>query len=159
MSSRAELAQLSRGRRVVRAVAADLPAIVGLLSDDPLGATREHPGDPAYERAFAAIDADPAHDLVVVLDGDTVVGTLQLTLLPGLSRTGTPRAQIESVRIADEARGDGLGRELFGWAIERARERGAGLVQLTTDAQRTRAQDFYTSLGFEPSHVGMKLTL
>lgn len=146
---------------VVRpATRADVPAIVALLADDPLGAAREDLGDlTAYEDAFDRIDADPAHALVVLDDGGAVVGTLQLSLLPGLSRRGALRAQIEAVRVASTHRGQRLGEQLVVWAIEESRRRGAVLVQLTTDASRTDAHRFYERLGFAPSHVGMKLAL
>jgi len=140
----------------------DLPAVVALYADDALGATREQPGLPlaeGYTRAFAEIRADPRHRLVVVEDDGAVVGTLQLSFLPHLVRQGTERAQVEAVRIAATHRGSGLGRALVGWAVDQARERGCGLVQLTTDATRPDAHRFYESLGFRGSHVGMKLTL
>lgn len=96
--------------RVRRAVHEDVPAIVRLLADDPLGAQREDLGDlTAYLSAFERIDADPAHELVVLDDDGTVVGTLQLTLLPGLSRRGVTRAQVEGVRVASTHRGRRLG--------------------------------------------------
>lgn len=143
-----------------RAVAADLPAIVALLADDALGATRESPDDVTpYERAFAAIDADPNQNLIVLVRDEVVVGTLQLTLIPGLSRKGTTRAQIEGVRVHSGERGTGLGTELFEWAIEESRRLGADLVQLTSDVQRPDAHRFYEKLGFVPTHVGFKLDL
>ena len=146
--------------RVRRAVHEDVPAIVRLLADDPLGAQREDLGDlTAYLSAFERIDADPAHELVVLDDDGTVVGTLQLTLLPGLSRRGATRAQVEGVRVASTHRGGRLGEVLVQWAVDEARRRGAGLVQLTTDASRTDAHRFYERLGFAASHVGMKLPL
>lgn len=144
------------------AEAADLPAIVRLLADDALGATRERVADPlpsCYTDAFAAIDADPHNELIVATRGDTVVGCLQLTFIPGLSRQGAERAQIESVRVASSERGRGLGRILFERAIELARTQGCALVQLTTDKSRPDAMRFYESLGFAASHEGMKLTL
>lgn len=123
-------------------------------------ATREDLGDPAaYLVAFDAIDADPAHELVVLDDGGVVVGTLQLTLLPGLSRHGATRALVEAVRVASSHRGQRLGEQLLGWAVDEARRRGAVLMQLTTDASRVDAQRFYERLGFVGSHVGMKLPL
>ena len=140
----------------------DLPAIVALYADDVLGATREQPGEPLsprYLEAFAAIDADPRHRLVVVEDDGEVVATLQLSFLPHLVRGGGERAQVEAVRVAASHRGSGLGRELVGWAVEQARERGCVLVQLTTDATRPDAHRFYESLGFTATHVGMKLPL
>ncbi|SNR23169.1 Ribosomal protein S18 acetylase RimI [Blastococcus mobilis] len=144
-----------------RATAADLPALVGLLADDPLGATRESAdGDLSpYRRAFALLDADPAHLLVTAVDGDALVGTLQLTFLPGLARRGALRGQIEAVRVAAGARGHGLGAAMIGWAVEEARRRGCGLVQLTTDKSRADAHRFYEELGFVASHEGMKLQL
>jgi ribosomal protein S18 acetylase RimI-like enzyme len=142
-----------------RATAADLPAIVALLADDMLGATRERPGDPAYDAAFAAIEADPNQFLAVVEEAGHVIGCLQLSFIPGLSRLGMWRGQIESVRIAASHRGGGLGRRMFEWAIEACRARGCGLVQLTTDKARPDALRFYEALGFVASHEGMKLAL
>lgn len=140
-----------------QAVAADVPAIVDMLADDPLGAHRERPGDPAYAAAFTEIDEDPRQVLAVAVAGDEVVGTLQLTFIPGLSRLGSTRALIEAVRVRSDQRGGGLGGDLIRWAIDTARARGAALVQLTTDASRKDAHRFYERLGFEASHVGMKL--
>jgi GNAT superfamily N-acetyltransferase len=142
-----------------RARAHDVPAIVDMLADDPLGAQRESPGDPAYTSAFAAIDADPRQLLAVAESGGEVVGTLQLTFIPGLSRRGATRALIEAVRVRSDQRGSGLGRRLAEWAIAAARERGAAVVQLTSDASRVDAHRFYERLGFVASHVGMKLFL
>ena len=141
---------------------AELPRIVHLLADDPLGAGRESPDDPlpdCYRTAFARIAEDPNNELAVAVQGDEVIGCLQLTFIPGLSRSGMTRAQIESVRIAASARGAGIGKALIGWAIDRARAEGCGLVQLTTDKQRPDALRFYESLGFTASHEGMKLAL
>lgn len=141
---------------------ADVPAIVGLLADDPLGTGREAVGnevDAAYWRAFDAIEADPRNALVVADRDGEVVGTMQLTFIPGLSRRGTERAQIEGVRVRADQRGTGLGRQMIEWAIDQARDRGCRLVQLTTDKSRTDAHRFYLSLGFRPSHEGMKLDL
>ncbi|MBF8184890.1 GNAT family N-acetyltransferase [Nonomuraea sp. K274] len=138
----------------------DVPAIVAMLGDDPLGATRE--GDPADERylaAFDRIDADPYDELVVAERDGKVVGTMQLTYLAGLSRLGAERCQIEAVRVAASTRGQGLGRRMIRWAIDRARARGCAMVQLTSDKSRTDAHRFYDSLGFTASHVGYKLTL
>jgi len=140
----------------------DLPAIVALYADDELGSTREQPGQPLaeeYRRAFAAVTDDPRTRLVVAKVDGEVVGTLQLSFLPHLVRRGGERAQIEAVRVASSQRGSGLGRDLLTWAVERARERGCVLVQLTTDAARPDAHRFYESLGFTAGHVGMKLTL
>lgn len=148
--------------RFRRASIKDLPAIIALLADDELGRRREQigpPPSPNYETAFQAIDKDPNQLLAVAEHGDSVVGCLQLTFIPGLSRVGMWRGQIESVRVASEHRGSGLGRKLFEWAIETCRERGCGLVQLTTDKSRPDALRFYQSLGFTASHEGMKLDL
>ncbi len=139
---------------------ADLPQIVALLADDPIGAGREGPADDgAYEAAFELIDADERNQLLVAeLDG-TVVGTLQLTMIPGLSRHGMVRGQIEGVRVAAGQRGRGLGRTMIAHAIEVARAHGCGLVQLTSDKRRPDAVRFYQSLGFTDSHEGLKLSL
>lgn len=143
-----------------RGVAGDVPAIVALLADDVLGATRETPDDLApYLDAFAAVDADPHQRLVVAEAAGGVIGTLQLTITPGLSRLGATRATIEGVRVARGERGTGIGRRLFAWAIEEARRSGCALVQLTTDRTRDDAHRFYASLGFEATHLGLKLRL
>jgi len=145
-----------------RASAADLEDIVALLADDELGRKREDPDpplNPRYIDAFAAIDADRNQFLVVVEEGGRIVGCLQLSFIPGLSRLGLWRGQIESVRIASTRRGGGLGKRLFEWAIEECRKRGCEIVQLTTDKSRTDARRFYEGLGFVASHEGMKLTL
>ncbi|MFD8703906.1 GNAT family N-acetyltransferase [Kitasatospora sp. NPDC059648] len=143
-----------------RATEADLPAIVAMLADDPLGATRETPDDlTPYRTAFARIDGDPHQHLVVAERAGRTVGTLQLTLVPGLSRKGSTRAIIEAVRVHADERGSGLGTELIRWAVRHARGLGADLVQLTSDATRTDAHRFYERLGFVPSHLGFKMTL
>ena len=149
--------------RIRRALAVDLPAIVRLLADDPLGAQRERLEDPlpvSYRRAFEAIERDPNNELVVA-EGENgiAVAVLQLSFTPGISHQGGWRATIEGVRVDSRLRGCGLGHELLRWAIERARQRGCHQVQLTTDKTRTAARRFYDSLGFVASHEGMKLTL
>ena len=145
-----------------RATASDLPAIVALLADDELGRKREDASTPPNQRyvdAFAAIDRDPNQLLAVVERGADIIGCLQLTFIPGLSRLGMWRGQIESVRVASTERGTGVGRTMFEWAIEQCRDRRCELVQLTSDKQRPDALRFYESLGFERSHEGMKLAL
>jgi GNAT superfamily N-acetyltransferase len=146
-----------------RARREDVPAIVAMLADDELGAQREQVADPlpdAYWRAFDAIDADPRQLLVVGEDGDgAVVATLQLSFIPSLTYMGGERAQVEAVRVAASTRGEGVGGQMMEWAIARARERGCRLVQLTTNTSRPDAHRFYEALGFERSHVGMKLAL
>lgn len=145
-----------------RAKEADVPAIVAMLADDPLGATREDlstPVAPAYLEAFRAIDADPNQYLAVMTEDGRVIGTLQLTFIPGLSRKGALRGQIEAVRVAGGSRGGGLGQRLFEWAIAECRNRGCRTVQLTTDKSRADAHRFYDRLGFTASHIGYKLAL
>ncbi len=137
----------------------DLPLIVALLADDAIAAARQGAFGDEHRAAFEAIEADPNNELIVAeLDGE-VVGTMQLTYIPGISRRGALRLQIEAVRIADALRGRGLGREMMGWAVERGRARGCVLVQLTTDKARKDAHRFYDSLGFVASHEGYKLAL
>lgn len=145
-----------------RATSQDLAAIVQLLADDELGRHREDAGPPLnarYKEAFTAIDADGNQFLAVVEEAGSVVGCLQLSFIPGLSRLGAWRGQIESVRIASTRRGGGLGRIMFEWAIAQCRERRCALVQLTTDKARPDALRFYESLGFVASHEGLKLGL
>ena len=140
----------------------DLAAVVTLLADDYKGRVRELAGaalEPGYIEAFAAITADPNQRLLVAEQDGAIVGTFQLSFLPGLSFRGAWRGQIEAVRIASHLRGQGLGREMILWAVERCRERGCRMVQLTTHRSRERAHAFYERLGFEPSHIGMKLHL
>ncbi|ANM08610.1 MULTISPECIES: GNAT family N-acetyltransferase [unclassified Rhizobium] len=141
----------------------DLVTIVRLLADDDLGNAREIVSDPVdarYLSAFAAIEADPNQLLAVAIDAsDRVVGCLQLSFIPGLSRTGMWRGQIESVRVARDVRGSGLGSAFIEWAIGECAARGCGLVQLTSDKTRADSIRFYERLGFVASHEGLKRTL
>lgn len=144
------------------AAADDLKAIVALLADDPLGQGRENPASPLDQRyldGFAATDSDPNQMLIVAERTGVVVGTMQLTFIPGVARLGAWRAQIEAVRVAAAERSAGLGQRLFEWAIDECRRRGCGLLQLTTDKSRPDAHRFYERLGFEASHIGYKLLL
>ena len=145
------------------ATADDLPALIDLLADDMLGASRDgirtDEDRRRYERAFAAIDDDPAHLLVVGRREGQVVATLQLIVTPSLSRRGAFRAVIESVRVSSSLRSQGVGGALVRWAVEEAGRRGCEMVQLSSDKQRTDAHRFYERLGFERSHEGFKLML
>lgn len=142
------------------ATEADLPAIVAMLADDPLGATRESPEDlTPYLAALARLTDDPNQHLVVAVRAGRVVGTLQLTIVPGLSRKGATRSIIEGVRVHADERGSGLGTRFIEWAVEKSRTEQCGLVQLTSDVTRTDAHRFYERLGFTASHVGFKLHL
>jgi GNAT superfamily N-acetyltransferase len=142
------------------AVRDDLPAMIALLADDVLGKARDFAVvDDAYERAFAAIEADPRNLLAVADDDGEIVGCMQITYIPGLGRHGAERSLIEAVRVRSDRRGRGVGSLLTTWAIDQARSRGCGLVQLTSDKSRTDAHRFYARLGFVASHEGMKLIL
>jgi ribosomal protein S18 acetylase RimI-like enzyme len=145
-----------------QAVMEDLPYIVDMLADDPLGAQRERfevPLPVSYFAAFEAIDRSPLNELIVAAVDDKVIGVLQITFIPNISYQGGWRALIEGVRVSAEFRGQGIGRKLFEYAIHRAKEKGCHLVQLTMDKQRTDALRFYESLGFRASHEGFKLHL
>jgi GNAT superfamily N-acetyltransferase len=145
------------------ATRADVPAILAMLDDDEITRSRGYPvseeADAAAWRAFEEIDGDPRNELIVADDDGTVVGTCQLTFTPSLGAGGAQRMTIEAVRVARDVRGKGVGRAMMRWAIDRARERGCGVAQLTSDRRRTDAHRFYESLGFAASHVGMKLKL
>jgi GNAT superfamily N-acetyltransferase len=141
----------------------DVPAIVALLDDDEVSRARDgvvpEDADARYWSAFDAIDADPRNELIVADRDGVVVGTCQLTFTPSLSRRGAERMTIEAVRVRSDIRGGGIGRAMMEWALDRARERGCGLAQLTTDKRRLDAHRFYASLGFTASHEGMRLPL
>ncbi|MCD9877008.1 GNAT family N-acetyltransferase [Streptomyces guryensis] len=142
------------------ATADDVRAIVAMLADDPLGAQRESPDDLApYLAALERLASDPNQHLVVAVRENRVVGTLQLTIIPGLSRRGAIRSIIEGVRIHADERGSGLGTQLIEWAIDESRRQDCQLVQLTSDNTRTGAHRFYERLGFTASHTGFKLQL
>ena len=140
----------------------DLENIVRLLADDPLGAKRETYSSPlpeTYRRAFETIDKDPNNELVVATLAGRVVGVLQVTFIPYLTYRGGWRALIEGVRVDSSVRSGGIGRKMFEWAIERAKQRGCHMVQLTSDKSRPDAIRFYEGLGFVASHEGLKLHL
>ena len=145
------------------ATRSDVPAILELLADDEVSRARDgavsEAADAAHWAAFEAIDADPRNELIVVEEDGVPVGTFQLTFTPSLSRGGAERMTIEAVRVRGDRRGSGVGRQMMAWALDRGRERGCRLAQLTTDKRRTDAHRFYESLGFVASHEGMKRTL
>ncbi|KIC68216.1 GNAT family acetyltransferase [Pseudarthrobacter phenanthrenivorans] len=152
--------------RLRHATRNDLPALVQLLADDALGTGREAAADMGpYESALDAIDSDPSHLLLAGElvppggEGGPVIATFQLSFLPGLSRQGAWRSQLEGVRVASSLRSQGIGKLMVEWAIAESRRRGCSLMQLTTHTSRTAAHRFYERLGFEASHVGMKLPL
>ena len=141
----------------------DIPSIIKMLADDKLGSIREDykvPLPKKYYDAFQNILQDKNQELIILENEQKdVIGTLQLTFIPYLTYQGGLRAQIEAVRIHKKFRGEGFGKKIFKWAINRSRDKGAHLVQLTTDKQRPDAKEFYKALGFKDSHIGMKLHL
>lgn len=144
------------------ATLADLPAIVALLAEDTLGEKREDaslPLDPAYERAFETIAASPDQRQIVASRDGAVIGTMQLTFIPGIAFRGAWRGQIEAVRVAGHLRGHGIGAAMIAHAVEQCRMRGCRMVQLTSDKARDRAHRFYERLGWKRSHEGFKLSL
>lgn len=142
------------------ATAADLAAVLALLSEDVVGRPPEPPDvEPAHERAFAEIRDDPRNLLVVVEDAGELVACAQITYIPGLTRHGAERCQVEGVRVRSDRRGQGIGERLMASVVAAARERGCGLVQLTSNKGRDDAHRFYVRLGFVASHEGMKLAL
>ncbi|GAA1477653.1 peptide synthetase [Nocardioides aestuarii] len=146
--------------RIERATREDVPALVALLADDEIGRTREIDDLPRYEAAYDAIARNPLDYLAAVRDeDDRLVGTMQLTVMPGLSRGGTTRLQVEAVRIASTERGRGLGTAMLEWAHDHGRARGCTLAQLTTDVERQQAHAFYERLGYAASHTGLKRPL
>lgn len=141
---------------------ADLPSIVRMLADDDLGSQRERYQEPLpepYYAAFEKIDADANHELIVAEHDGEVIGSLHLMLLPSVSFQGGLRAQVESVRVDKRFQSQGIGSEMMRWTIERARQHGAQVLQLTTHKTRRDAHRFYERLGFEGTHLGMKLSL
>lgn len=144
-----------------KAVRKDISSIVQLLANDPLGQVRENYCDPlpdTYYDAFDKINNDQNQELVVIEnEAEEIIGTLHLSFIQYLTYQGGIRAQIEAVRVREDIRGEGIGQKLFEWAIDRAKERGAHLLQLTTDKKRPAAIRFYEKLGFVASHVGMKI--
>ncbi|GAA1409226.1 N-acetyltransferase [Glutamicibacter uratoxydans] len=157
------LAHGTTGYFLRRAVAEDIGAIIELMANDAIRKAEYQEAETTaagYLAAFHAIDSDPAHFLAVVEDEHgKIVGTMQLTLLPGLARAGATRMQIEAVRVDEELRGRGIGSAMIQWAVAEAKRRGAGLVQLTSDSARTEAHRFYERLGFTGSHVGFKMRI
>ena len=137
----------------------DLARVVELIADDAIAARRTGELGDEHHVAFAAIDADPNNELVVADVGGEVVGVMQLTFVPGISRRGATRLLVEAVRVDARLRGQGIGRAMMAWAHERGRERGASLAQLTSDKARGDAHRFYRSLGYAQSHEGFKLPL
>ena len=144
------------------AVEADLPTIIAMFAEDQIGGRKDDPRlplDPVYAAAFAALDADPNQRLIVAEIEGAIVGTMQLSFLPGLLNRGAWRGQIEAVRIATGQRSKGLGAAMIGWAVEQCRARGCFMAQLTSNNDRVAAHRFYERLGWKKSHAGFKLYL
>lgn len=163
MADLSEGAPAARGALQIRpARGADIPAIVVLLADDPLGRTREDlsaAANRAYAEALERVEADPCNTIwVAELDG-VAVGTIQTILVHGLAHRGATRLEIEAVRVSSRHRGRGIGEALIHFAIGEARQHGATIVQLTSNASRQDAHRFYERLGFVASHVGFKLMI
>lgn len=137
----------------------DLARIVELISDDAVAAERTGQFGEAHLRAFRAIEADPNNELIVVESEGRVIGTMQLTYIPGISRGGATRLLVEAVRVDSALRGQGIGGTMMAWAHDRGRARGCVLAQLTSDKQRPDAHRFYRTLGYQQSHEGFKLPL
>ncbi len=137
----------------------DVPAIVAMLADDVLGQGRESADAAPYLAAFDAMQAEGGNLLIVGEIDGSVVATYQLTMISGLSLKAARRAQVESVRVASDRRGEGLGAALMQDAEARARAGGCALIQLTSNRSRERAHDFYAELGYVASHVGFKKSL
>lgn len=149
--------------KIRKAKESDISAIVALLANDKLGKLRENYKEPLpqkYYDAFKAINEDQNQELIVFEnETEQIIGTMQLSFIPYLTYQGGVRAQIEAVRVHEDYRNKGIGQQLFEWAIQRAKQKGAHVVQLTTDKKRPDALKFYEKLGFTASHEGMKLHL
>lgn len=156
-----ELKNAERRMKFRKATVKDLSTIVEMIADDELGRKRENfqvPLPSEYLKAFEKISSDENQELIIVENKDSeIIGTLQLSFIQYLTYRGGIRAQIEAVRIRKDKRGLGIGKEMFEWAIGRAKERNSHLLQLTTDKQRPEAIKFYEELGFKQTHEGMKM--
>ena len=146
------------------ATISDLPDVLDLLVDDHISAGRGDFSAPesrsAAFAAFAAIQADPRNEVIVLEREGQVVATMQLTIIPGLSRGGATRLQIEAVHVASGAQSSGFGSAMMRWVIDEAAPAlGVAFIQLTSDAQRVDAHRFYKRLGFVDSHIGFKFSL
>lgn len=143
----------------------DLTALMALLADDPISAARGDRADDSdravYADALRAVQAEQSN-IILVAEAPTgeIIGTLQLTRIPGLARRGATRLLVEAVRVSSAQRSTGIGAALMGWVAESAAsELGTTLIQLTSDAQRVDAHRFYERLGYTGSHLGFKLDL
>ena len=144
-----------------KATKKDLLEIVEMIAEDDLGNKREIIQEPLtddYINAFKSIDNDANQELIIVEnDNSEIIGTMQLSFIQNLTYRGGLRAQIEAVRIRKDKRGNGIGKIMFEWAVNRAKERKAHLLQLTTDKKRANAIKFYKGIGFIATHEGMKM--
>ncbi len=144
------------------AVQDDLNAIVAMLADDELGATRENYQQPlpdSYAKAFAVIDRDPNAQLIVAKMDGRIIAVAQINFIANITYQGGTRALIEGVRVHKDVRSHGVGQQLFEYLIELAKQRQCHMVQLTTNKHRPDAFRFYENLGFVNSHQGFKLSL
>ena len=140
----------------------DIPEIVRLLADDHLGSKREDyrlPIPDYYYAGFEGVLSDPSNTIIILEKDHNIIGTMQLIMMHGISHRGARRMQIESVRVASELRGQGIGKQMIAWAIERAKEEHCRFVQLTSNKERPDAHRFYEQLGFAKNKEGFSLDL
>ncbi|KUM33612.1 GNAT family N-acetyltransferase [Arthrobacter sp. EPSL27] len=148
-----------------RAIDDDLSALMRLLADDPISAARGDQADnsdtAAYQSALTEIVADPANELLVVVnEANESIATMQLTRIPGMARRGSTRLLVEAVRVRSDTRSAGVGSAMMRWVTDSAAPAmAASLVQLTSDEARQDAHRFYERLGFVGSHRGFKYTV
>lgn len=142
--------------KIRKASSDDLNEVVHLLTDDDFGKTREGSSE-SYKEAFEEILSSEYFDVFVMERDNEIIGCYQMMYLPHLSFTGTKRAQVESIRIKSDLRGQGLGKKLMKHAIQIAKDSECGIFQLTSNKKRIEANKFYRELGLSPTHDGYKL--
>src|ERR1022692_2500598 len=137
----------------------ELGVLLSLLALGAVDQDAPHASDLAPSlAALREIAAGPGALLVADLDGK-VVGVCQLIVFRHLQHGGGLCAEVESVHVHPDHRGNGIGHVLMEAAIELARQLGCYRIQLTSNSVRGDAHRFYESMGFSPSHVGFKLSL
>lgn len=119
----------------------------------------EHEDDvDAYWSAVTETRARRGEVLVAEVDGQ-VVGVLQVLVFQHFQHTGGWCAELESVHVRHDLRGNGIGAELLAAAEDVARLAGCYRVQLTSRKFRVDAHRFYLAHGYEATSEGFKKSL
>ena len=129
------------------ASAADLPAILELYAQPDMDGGKRLSLAEA-EVLFSRIQSYPNYKIYAAVADDRIVGVFSLLMMDKLAHQGTPAGIVEDVVVQQDLQGQGIGRKMMAFAMDRCREAGAYKLVLSSNLRREKAHQFYESLGF-----------